>query len=107
MAKTRGKGVEERRYGFPDGAIKQVQLPIIHELADWSYSKWKSGAKTLIRCQAGLNRSGLITALVLIKSGKSAIDSIRLIREKRSFQALCNEDFVRYLLSLEEKETAL
>lgn len=96
--------IEERRFGFPDGILQNWQLPIIHEIADWAHSKWSGGSRVLIRCQAGLNRSGLVTALVLMRGGKSASESICLIRETRSYQALCNEDFVQYLLSLDAKE---
>lgn len=96
--------IEERRFGFPDGSLQNWQLPIIHEIANWAHSKWADGSKVLIRCAAGLNRSGLVTALILMRGGKSASESIRLIRDRRSYQALCNEDFVQYLLSLDAKE---
>lgn len=99
--------VEERRFGFSDGSLQGWQIPVLHEIADWSLSKWKSGAKVLIRCQAGLNRSGLIAALVLIKNGSTPAKAISLIRARRSQQALCNGEFVDYLLSLSEKEVHL
>jgi len=54
--------------------------------------------KTLIHCQAGLNRSGLISALVLIKGGLGPEDAIRLLREKRHALVLCNKAFEEYLL---------
>jgi protein-tyrosine phosphatase len=63
-------------------------------------SEWKSGKKVLVRCQAGWNRSGLVTALALMKDGHKAKDAIDLIRARRSPHALCNEDFVRYLEDL-------
>lgn len=94
-------GVEERRFGFPDAALDSSTLPRIHSLADWAFNEWKSGHQVLIRCQAGWNRSGIVTALVLMKAGYSAADAISLIREKRSPNALCNPDFVRYLESLD------
>ena len=53
----------------------------------------------LIRCQAGLNRSGLLTALVLMLAGWEAAEAIRLIRTKRSQVALFNDDFVDWLLN--------
>lgn len=93
-------GVEERRLGFPDAQIVDEYLDAIHEMATWAHSRWKLGKKVLIRCQAGLNRSGLLTALVLIDEGYSPSDAIALIREKRSGWALCNADYVSYLNSL-------
>lgn len=90
-------GVEERRFGFPDAQIIDEYLPTIIELAQWAHAKWQSGKRVNIRCQAGLNRSGLITALTLMLSGKSADEAIDLIREKRSGYALCNSDYEAWL----------
>ncbi len=92
-----GWGIAERRYGFPDSTLLDKDIPEIHTVADWAYEQWKSGKKVLIRCQAGWNRSGLVTALVLIKDGMSPSEAIALIRSKRSPYALCNQHFVEYL----------
>jgi hypothetical protein len=92
-------GVEERRFGFPDAEVIEDYLPTVHELATWAYQQWQGGKRVLIRCQAGLNRSGLITALVLIHHGYTAEDAIALLRERRSEWALCNTHYVNYLLS--------
>lgn len=51
----------------------------------------------LVRCQMGLNRSGLITAAVLIHRGLPPTDAISLIRERRDGMALCNPHFERWL----------
>lgn len=56
--------------------------------------------KTLIHCQAGLNRSGLIAACVLIILGRTPRQAIDLLREKRSPAVLCNKSFENWLLSL-------
>ena len=53
---------------------------------------------TLVHCQAGLNRSGLIAALALIESGMKAVDAIALLRKKRSPVVLCNRTFEEWLL---------
>jgi hypothetical protein len=92
-------GVEERRFGFPDAALDAANLPRIHALAKWAFAEWSSGRRVLVRCQAGLNRSGLVTALVLMHAGYSAEEAIELIRERRSPYALFNERFAEYLLS--------
>lgn len=102
-----GWGVAERRYGFPDSSLDQEILPEIHAVADWVYSEWKSGKKVLVRCQMGWNRSGMITALVLMKDGRKAKDAIHLIRARRSPHALCNEHFEKYLLSLDMASTQI
>lgn len=55
--------------------------------------------KTLVHCQAGLNRSNLIAALALIEQGMKPADAIALLREKRSPAVLCNKAFEAWLLS--------
>ena len=95
-----GWGISERRFGFPDSALDEENLPEIHAIADWVYDEWKSGKKVLVRCQAGWNRSGICVALTLMRDGLTAKDAIDLIRARRSPHALCNEDFVRYLEDL-------
>lgn len=95
-----GWGVSERRFGFPDAVLEQESLGEIHAISDWAFREWKSGKKVLIRCQAGLNRSGLCTALVLMKDGLSPTEAIELIRTKRGPDALFNKNFVEYLTNL-------
>jgi protein-tyrosine phosphatase len=89
--------VHENRFGFADGPINEATFAKALELADWIYEKWQDGAKCLIRCQMGYNRSGLVTAAVLMKTGLSAMAAVDLIREKRSPFAMSNTDFVRRL----------
>ena len=94
--------VEEVRYGFYDSEIGHIDFSAVERAADFAYQAWKSGKRVLIRCQAGLNRSGLTTALVLMKEGYSAKDAISLMREKRTDYILCNRDFEHHLLSMDE-----
>ena len=53
---------------------------------------------TLVHCQAGLNRSGLVTALALILSGMAPVDAIALLRKSRCPAVLCNKAFESWLL---------
>ena len=92
-------GVEERRFGFPDSSIIEEYIPTIVELAHWAHSKWAAGKRVNIRCQAGLNRSGLVTALTLMISGMSADEAIDTLRAKRSSYALCNGEYEHWLLT--------
>jgi hypothetical protein len=89
--------VKEYRYAFADGEIEESVYQEIEQLADWTYQQWKSGSRVLIRCQAGLNRSGLLTSLVLIRDGFSLQNVIELIRSKRGEFALSNKHFMKYL----------
>ena len=51
----------------------------------------------LVHCGAGLNRSCVVAAKVLMQRGHSADDAIRIIRDKRSEHCLCNPHFARWL----------
>jgi protein-tyrosine phosphatase len=57
------------------------------------------GKTVLIHCRLGLNRSALLTGLVLIDEGYRAKDAIALMRKLRSPYVLANKTFERYLLS--------
>lgn len=70
----------------------------LQPLVEWILRFLEQGP-TLVHCQAGLNRSGLLSALVLMRLGRSAQDAIALLREKRSPAVLCNKSFEEYLLT--------
>jgi hypothetical protein len=89
--------VKEYRFGFPDGPTSDEIYVEIEKIADYAYIDWKDGKKCLVRCQAGINRSGLVVALILMREGMSAQDAIALIRKKRSQYCLDNTYFVEYL----------
>lgn len=92
---------EERLYDHgdvPDQAL-------LEELADWVNEKRLIGP-TLVHCQAGLNRSALVTALALVRAklpltAKTPSDAIALLRDQRSPAVLCNSAFERWLLAYE------
>lgn len=69
----------------------------LHELAKMVNAA-KAEGKTLVHCQAGLNRSGLVAGLSLILEGMAPKDAIKLLREKRCDMVLCNETFENWLL---------
>ena len=77
-------GVEEMRYGFPDSSLTPTVVGKALRLAAFAHARWTAGERVLIRCQAGVNRSGLITALVLMVDGRTAHEAIELIRERRA-----------------------
>jgi hypothetical protein len=91
--------VQEYRYGVPDARISDMDLSRLRQAVNWGYKQWKKGDRVLIRCQAGLNRSGLVTALILIKNGMSPEDAIRTIRKNRADIALFNEHYVNWLMT--------
>jgi protein-tyrosine phosphatase len=91
--------VQEFRYGVPDASITDIDLQRLKQAVEFGYDRWKQGDRVLIRCQAGLNRSGLVTALTLMISGMSADQAIDTLREKRSSYALCNGEYEHWLLT--------
>lgn len=63
---------------------------------------FRTQGKTLVHCQAGLNRSGLVTALALMLSTSyTAEEAIDALRQKRSEAVLCNTAFSRWLIQQE------
>lgn len=64
-------------------------------------NEWRSreDGDVLVHCQAGLNRSGLLTALSLVKRGMSPSMAITKLRLGRSNMVLCNQKFEEWLLA--------
>jgi hypothetical protein len=93
-------GVKEIRFPFYDGDMTDFDpeddlwLPVFE-----AHNDWKAGKRVLIRCQAGLNRSGLVMALVLIRDGFTPEDAVELIRAQRGHMALCNSRFENWLIN--------
>ena len=90
-------GVQEFRYAVPDASIFEIDLGRLRDAVEFAHARWKAGDRVLVRCQAGLNRSGLVTALLLIKEGHAPHEAIDVIRMKRSQDALCNMDFAEWI----------
>lgn len=91
--------VVELRYSVLDASMTDIDLPRLLDASRFAYQRWQAGDRVLIRCQAGLNRSGLVTALTLMLHGFAAADAIAHIREHRSADALFNDNFVTWLLT--------
>jgi protein-tyrosine phosphatase len=78
-----------------DGGAEPEQVAA---LAQWA-SVCRRLGPVLIHCQAGLNRSGLITAMTLVHDGMAPAEAIALLRERRSPAVLCNESFERLVMA--------
>lgn len=90
--------VAHRVWHIPDTDCPDGELLLEH--AKWVLEKWTTGHKVLVRCFAGLNRSGLVVARTLILAGATPDEAINLIRARRSKDALCNPEFETYLRTL-------
>jgi len=62
----------------------------------------RAGFPVLTSCRAGLNRSGLLSALILCQLGLDPKDAIDAVRESRSIRALSNYRFVEAIYALGE-----
>lgn len=89
---TKGERKEFRLYDSHDVDTRGVYdaAQVINQYLD-------TGKNVLVHCQAGLNRSALVTATALMQRGMSADEAIRLLREKRSPAVLCNPTFEAWL----------
>jgi hypothetical protein len=96
--------VEEYRYAFYDSEHHPLDVERLRRAVYLAYEDWRNGKRVLIRCQAGLNRSGLVTALVLMRAGFTAQDAIDRIRSLRDEQCLYNKGFVKFLLNLDPQD---
>ena len=68
----------------------------LHALAKLGARLVANGERVLAHCGMGLNRSALVTGLILTYLGMKGEDAVRLLREKRP-GALFNENFAAYL----------
>lgn len=59
----------------------------------------RSGARVLVTCFAGLNRSGIVVAQALQCTGYGTEDAIFLVRRARGQRALFNQAFVKELMA--------
>lgn len=95
---------------YPDLAIIRVPLTdTLLQPVDWLAAQraasevaraYLAGARVLVTCQAGLNRSGLVNALALhALTGMSGDDAQRLVRRRRR-GALFNPSYVQALKKL-------
>jgi protein-tyrosine phosphatase len=71
----------------------------LHAAASFLNELRVAGRTVPIHCRLGLNRSALLTGLVLIDEGYRGKDAIETMRKLRSPYVLENKTFERYLLS--------
>jgi hypothetical protein len=90
-------GIKHRRLHIPDGALAASELQQVVGLANLVAFDLDVGLRVLVRCRAGLNRSGLVVAIALLQRGRDVDEILKLERAHRSPWALCNPHFVDYL----------
>lgn len=96
------------QYKLPEGCERRTVTmydardePDLGEIVDLVglVCNWLDGGhQVLVHCQAGLNRSGLLAAAVLIvRENMSPDDAIRWLRNTRCELVLCNETFENWI----------
>jgi hypothetical protein len=93
-----GLAIEEIHYPIDDGPIRHIDMGKMLRIARAVSAHTSQGKHTLIHCQMGWNRSGLMTGLVLRDLGFQG-DLAGFIRSRRA-DALCNVEFAEYLATL-------
>lgn len=84
---------------IPDAVLDPRSHEAIENAAADVAAAHLRGKRVLVRCRAGINRSAMVMARVLMLMGASADEAIEIIRAKRSEHCLFNESFVAYLRS--------
>lgn len=83
-----------------DAELTNREFRIALRAAEFAADVWRGGGRILITCQAGRNRSGLITALTLhLLTRDPGAKIVRHIQRRRP-DALTNPSFVRALSGL-------
>ena len=96
--------VKEMRFGFWETNMEDFDPADLLEIVAVTHRQWKAGKQVLVRCQAGLNRSGPVMALVLIREEYTADDTIEFIRKRRGLSALCSHRFEAWLRQVDVEE---
>ena len=86
-------------FRFADAGLDYFLEQKLEELSDQVAAELAAGRKVLVRCTGGLNRSGVVIGLALIKLGHTPDEAITLVRAARGPYALCNGAFVKHLKS--------
>lgn len=91
----------------PDGRLTDKSRNTFLLAADYALININQGRPVIVHCNAGRNRAGLLSALVLRKflgiSGAEALERVRSVRPR----AVANPEFEKWLLTLKppRKET--
>ena len=97
-----GPSTERVDFWMEDNADFEINWHDLDEASDEVLEGMKRG-KTLVHCQAGLNRSGIVAAVVLMKLGWPAQSAIDYLRRTRCKFVLCNKTFVKQLHKLQHE----
>jgi protein-tyrosine phosphatase len=86
-----------------DGPVPVPQVAC--SLAALVASQLRAGHRVLLHCSAGMNRSVLIAALVLMEQGMTADQAIARVRERRS--GSLSDEYADWLRSLSKRPVGI
>lgn len=92
-------------YEMADAPLEDRDYQAINYLADKVAEATQQNKSVLVRCQAGMNRSGLVAGLSLVKQGWTTDQVLDRMRNARSPYVLFNKSFVAHLRSQEAHVT--
>ena len=88
---------------LPDGLLREEAIQIYWRLANRVAGEICNGGCVLTHCYGGRNRSGLLSALTLIRlEGITGAEALRRVQAVR-ISALKNEHFAKYLRELTDE----
>lgn len=93
-------------YSMPDAALSPAHAGNLDFLAENAVRRAMKGDQVLIRCRAGINRSGLIMGLALLKLGYTSKEAMNMMRVARSPYVLFNDSFVAHIRRTEMKRAS-
>lgn len=92
-----GPATPHWQFRIPDGELTRSQFEGVQRMVQDVVKVRRVQPPVLVRCAAGLNRSGLVVGLTLQQLGYTPEEAIDLIRKQRSPYALSNPFFVAYI----------
>lgn len=96
-------GVKQIHFRMADADLDPDHHTDLDAIAEEVVEAIERQERVLVRCHAGLNRSGLVVALALLKIGWNVDDILKRLRHVRSPYALFNTHFVSYLREVEAR----
>lgn len=90
-----GSGVLELRVPLNDRDGEPLDLNVLGGVVAWILERYRAGNRVLVRCHAGLNRSGLVAvpAMTWIAPDLSFDEALSIARVNRHELVLCRSEF--------------
>lgn len=83
-AASESVGIEFRSFPIPDRDIPSSTKPFA-ESVNSLHSQWQNGKNIAIHCRAGIGRSSLLLASILVRGGMSSREAFARISEARGY----------------------